>query len=355
MPNSPFFEIAAITGISFSLVYSPVLQVPAVTGFSVSAVGEGDTESPALHYAAVSGFSADVPTPVGTGFHAAATSGFSVGDIVLVGTPSDIRAALKDIISLFGGCCDTPPSECILAEAVRAVNAGLQLFYQSSRARHHLVNQRIQRYRWNAPGEGGHLLASATGIDLPSRAAIDSGVTVTHDLQHVSRVVMDTNWGGAGQTYILRPVSSDPLGSAGNSELFPTNPSGASLADWLEDNTGDTPLFYEVFTDPDNSNRPRIRAFPYYVDGFTNPMVLVSYVSAAAPVTAADYSNGSSFDIGTKYVELYLLPLCRHAALSSSYMDAENAPQVAAVKEAYAATLAFLGLASPEPPAITKE
>ena len=77
-------------------------------------------------------------------------------------------------------------------------------------------------------------------------------------------------------------------------------------------------------------------------------------IHAAPPVTALDYTNGASFDIAQPYIELYLKPLCRYAALSCPSFDHKNGPLVDSIRARYAEVISFLDLGDIQSPTAGK-
>ena len=259
-----------------------------------------------------------------------------------------IRDAIQDVLAMWGqGCCTEAPDDCPLAEAVRCVNQGLQQFYQSTKAHEFLVVTKEVRYSWSPTNENAYKMFSLTGVDLPSPLATDdtSGNTTRH-FQHVSRVTYTYTPAGSTdmRTVLLRCVQSSGQAAAyaGLDTVLP----GSTMLEWFDTPSSDVPLLYEVFRGEDK--HPKIRGWPFRTRT-GNEFATVTYFEAAAPVNPVDYTNAASFDIAPQYVELYLMPLCRHAALSSRYMDPRAAPQSKAIEDRYQEVLAFLGLADIQP------
>lgn len=259
-----------------------------------------------------------------------------------------IRDAIRDVLSMWGqGCCDEAPDDCPLAEAVRCVNQGLQQFYQSTKAHEFLVVTKEVRYSWSPSGENAYKMFSLTGVDLPSPLATDdtSGNTTRH-FQHVSRVTYTYTPVGSTnmRTVLLRCAESSGQAAAyaGLTDVLP----GSTMLEWFDTPSTDVPLLYEVFRGEDK--HPKIRGWPFRTRT-GNEFATVTYFEAAAPVNPVDYTNAASFDIAPQYVELYLMPLCRHAALSSRYMDPRAAPQNKAIEDRYQEVLGFLGLCDIQP------
>ena len=146
-----------------------------------------------------------------------------------------------------------------------------------------------------------------------------------------------------GGTIILRPSAVSP-----GSISHPTaTGADVSLAAWSEDHSEiGTPLFYEVFQ---YLGIPMIRVTPMSDHG-GDETVTVYYIPRPAPVTADDMTNGRAFEVQAAYVESWIMPLCRYAALSSGYFDHANAALAASIRERYTETLAALGLADIQQP-----
>lgn len=346
--NLPLLGAAAIGGLSYGFIMLPEVGVAATGGFSGSGAVAGSISFvPAP--TATGGFSVSVIHQLSLAPRASAAGGFSVADSgVIVATTPTIRAVLLDVLALFGvGCC-TNPSDCLLAEAVRAVNAGVQQFYLSDRGRAYLTNTQVQAYDHTALGTIVDLYGH--GMRLPSAGAT-APVSDDYEVQTIVKVVFANYNGvgqGNGQRHTLRPVRSSPLSDA----LEVGGAPGGSVAGWLDDvtDTGELPLFYEVFRD---GGVPFIRIFPL-PETTETWSVYVHYIPKAQTITALDFSNGASLPILAPYLETLLMPLCRHAALGSAYFDSTNAPQAAAVREKYAEALASLGLADIQQPEVAK-
>lgn len=351
---SPVVDVDWRSGMSISVGASSsggVIDVQWRSGMSCAP--SRPTIGGSIEVAWQSAMSVTVPVPRYGTVEVEWVSGMSVSGVVLPGEPAGKRAVIQDVLALFGAGCCAKPSDCMLADAIRAVNAGVQQFVQSSKAHEFLINPLQRDYSFSPSGENAHKFFSATGVDLPDVGNIDhideGNPAWTTRLHHVSRVVWANRT--TGKIHHLRAAQSNPMGNVNGSMAMSGDP-GSTLLEWLDQPARPVPLYYEVFRDPRNNHQPKIRGYPWdEVNGAGNETVSVTYYNAPAPVTALDFSNGSSFtEISPSALELYLMPLCRHAALSSAYIDSQNAPQIAAVKERYAEVLGFLGLADIQTP-----
>lgn len=301
-----------------------------------------------------SAMSVTVPVPRYGTVEVEWVSGMSVSGIVLPGQPANIRALLQDTMATWGFQCCTTPKDCVLAEAVRHVNSAIQQFFLSARASEFLINPKQRDYSFSPSGENAHKFFSPSGVDLPDIGNIDhtaeGNPAWTTRLHHVSRVVWCNRT--TGRIHHLRPVHSNPMANVNGSMAMEGNP-GSTIMEWLDTPVNPVPLYYEVFRDARNNHQPKIRGYPWTdVNGAGNETVSVTYYNAPEPITVLDFNNGASLDIAQSCLELYIMPLCRHAALSSIYFDAVNAPLAAAIKARYQEVLSFLELGDIQSPAL---
>jgi hypothetical protein len=346
MPASPVITISALSGMAFAYTVSPGIQVSWSSGFSASP--GGSATSAQIEVLWQSGMAAVIPAYQFATVEVDWQSGMTMAGGLVGNVRAGIRSAIQDVLSMWGkGCCTEAPEDCAMQEALIAVNQGLQQFYQSTKAHEFLVVTKEVRYSWSPPGENAFKMFSLTGVDLPSPLATDdtSGNTTRH-FQHISRVTYSYTPDGSTdmRTVLMRAAASSGQAAAyaGIADAVP----GSTMLEWFDAPSSDIPLLFEVFRGEDA--RPKIRGWPFRSRTGTE-FATVTYFEAAKPVTALDYSNGSDFDIAPQYVELYLMPLCRHAALSSRYMDPRAAPQSKAIEDRYQEVLAFLGLADIQP------
>jgi len=326
------------TGTTFELVATAALAVASVTlSPSVSPGALSLSATASLAVSRVSIFPA-----IGTlELSASATLKVSKVNVTHPGAAL-IGAAIEDILHLFG-CCNTT-NECILNDAVMAVNTGLQQFYLSDRVKGVATNPQRQVYEMNGPSDSD---IDGSGAMLPdinvSQAAQNYGVSNAYSVLSILKVTYSAGIG----TFILRPSPISP-GSMNKISLDDSDPSEGSLVMWHEDSssTDDVPYFYEVFQ---YSGMPAIKVFPP-ANTSASEYVTVHYIPRPEPVTAADLTNGAAFDVQAAFVESWIMPLCRYAALSTSSFDHANTSLVESIKARYTETLSILGLADIQQP-----
>ena len=112
------------------------------------------------------------------------------------------------------------------------------------------------------------------------------------------------------------------------------------------------PLYYECFRNV--QNHIFIRCFPS-ANGDVNSSVFVQYIPTARQITWADVVNSADFEVAPEYVELYLMPVIRHAALHSSFMLTDELEvRGKVINERYAQVTAFLSGADIQQPSVIK-
>lgn len=327
------------SGTVFEMVATAAMAVASITGASAFSGTAAMSAAASMSISAVSIFPAIGPVSI------AGTAKIAVGTVSVTHPGSAlIGDAITDILGIFG-CCGTP-NDCALSEAVKAVYTGLQQFYLSDMAKGVATNVQRQVYYFTGGLDSD---IDGAGARLPdinvSAGAIAYGVSNQYSVQTVLKVVFVSP--GGGWHIVLRPVSMSP-GSIDRPGIASSAAASGSLVEWLEDSasTDNMPLFYEVFQ---YLGIPIIRVSP--VNGLSqSEQVHVHYIPKAVPVTADDLTNGRAFDVQAVYVESWIMPLCRYAALSSGYFDAANAPLAASIRERYAETLKTLGLADLQQP-----
>lgn len=188
--------------------------------------------------------------------------------------------------------------------------------------------------------------SSLPGTEV-SGDAHNSGTTVTMDdpITVVPGMYVEAAGGSVRPGTRVASVTSSTVLVLDNA------PQSAINGDSLTFTPNEPPLFFEVFRDASAGGRIMIRCFPS-MGRDTDNYIFVEWCPAAQPITWDDVDAGTPFDIALPYIEMYLLPLVRHAALQSKYFPAEDVPVYGpGITARYQEVLKMLNLSDIQPPA----
>ena len=264
---------------------------------------------------------------------------------VVTGQNATIARAFNSVASLYGVCPETE-SETMRAAILMAMNTGLQELFQYDRALRELTLRASVIYQSFIPENASDI--PQQGDELPSIFNLDA-----HECLCVLNVQYSCNESGKWLNVPLRaanPGNDNQHYSASGVEAF------RGRQGWLDETidleTGlsgsSIPVWYETVRRVGSARRPMVRIYPPPPALPVESLPLmwqidVEYIPAPPPVTYSDILSGKAFPMAHPFVESYLMPLIRHAALTSSYFDyGAGEGLVQSVKEAYEKAKSFL-------------